>query len=77
MKRVYVREFYRRSGIARTTVSAAEKAAREKGFRFMILETGVQNTEAIALYQSMGYRQIENFGQFATDPVCLCMKKEI
>lgn len=71
LKRVYVREPFRRRGISRSL------AAREKGFRCMVLETGVQNTEAVALYENIGYEKIQNFGQFATDSFCLCMKKEL
>jgi ribosomal protein S18 acetylase RimI-like enzyme len=39
-----------------------EESARSAGRKRVILETGDQQPEAIALYESAGYERIEDFG---------------
>ncbi len=77
LKRVYVREEYRRRGIARQVLRAAEDAARARGKAYMVLETGAESAEALALYRSAGYEKIEPFGRFQGDPLCVCMRKQL
>ena len=77
LKRVYVREEYCRRGVARQVLRAAEEAARARGKTYMVLETGAESTEALALYGSAGYERSEPFGQFRGDPLCVCMRKAL
>ena len=62
LKRMYVRPAYRRRGLARQLLSAIEDRARALGYRRLLLETGSKQPEAVALYESHGYRRAENFG---------------
>jgi hypothetical protein len=42
-----------------------------------ILETGIKQPEAIALYQKSGYTIIPNYGQYTDVATSVCMKKLI
>lgn len=77
MKRVFVPQEFRRQGLARIVMRELEARALEKGCRFAVLETGVKQIEAIALYKSLGYEQIDNYGQYAGNSNSVCMKKTL
>ncbi|MEL7097779.1 MAG: GNAT family N-acetyltransferase [Pseudomonadota bacterium] len=55
IKRVYVAPEGRGQGAARALVTEAMARAREDGYRRMVLDTVSALTEAIALYESMGF----------------------
>ncbi|WP_269810145.1 GNAT family N-acetyltransferase [Kineosporia sp. NBRC 101677] len=67
MKRMYVRPAFRRRGLARKLLSAAEQRAVVLGYRRLVLETGDQQPEAVSLYQNSGYRPHQNFGIYADE----------
>lgn len=75
IKRLFVRPPFRKRGIARHLLVDLETLATTLGFRVVRLETGKLQPEAIALYQSSGYRPIEAFGEYANDPQSLCFEK--
>jgi putative acetyltransferase len=62
IKRMFVRLEYRNRKIAGLILQELESWSIEKGFSKFILETGPNQPQAVALYQSYGYRRIENFG---------------
>ncbi len=68
LKRMYVRPGHRRRGLARLIIAAVEDRARQLGYARVLLETGVQQPEAIALYESHGYRRITGFGHYRCEP---------
>jgi len=53
---VFVEEQARGSGLGRTLMDAAITRARERGARRMELDTNDSNAPAIALYESLGFR---------------------
>lgn len=55
IKRMYVTPDHRGRGIARAMLTALEHDARTRGARRLILETGVRNASAIALYTAGGF----------------------
>ncbi|MFC4334144.1 GNAT family N-acetyltransferase [Salininema proteolyticum] len=64
-KRIYVREHARRRGLARLIMEDLESTARDAGRSRVILFTGPEQPEAIAMYEAMGYTPIEPFGAYA------------
>lgn len=69
IKRMYVGPAGRRRGLARMMLAHLERTAAESGARRMVLETGMGQPEAIALYESAGYEPVEAFGYYADAPL--------
>lgn len=61
IKRMYVTPRYRGRGVARALLVALEDRARELGLRRVRLDTGDQQPDALHLYRSAGYVEIENY----------------
>lgn len=64
LKRMYVRNEHRRRGLAGMILAAAEQRAADAGYRRVLLETGLQQPEAMALYEANGYEPIVGFGHY-------------
>lgn len=77
LKRLYVREDRRRMGHSRVMMGAIEAAARRSGATSIVLETGTEQPAAIALYESLDYRRIAPYGQYAEDIRSICFAKNI
>ena len=59
MKRLYIRPEFRGQGLGKQLVSTLIDAARELGYKRMLLDTlPGKMDEAIALYRSFGFREI-------------------
>lgn len=61
MKRMYVRKKYRGKGIGRKLANKINKEARRIGYERMRLDTISTMVEAIHLYKSMGFKEIEPY----------------
>ncbi len=68
IKRMYVVPTAQRRGHARTMLAHLEATAREAGADVLVLETGAEQPEAIALYESSGYTPVEGFGLYKDEP---------
>jgi GNAT superfamily N-acetyltransferase len=77
IKRMFVRTERRGRGIAKSILSELEMWANELDFSECILETGLKQPEAIALYRKSGYETIPNYGQYSGVENSVCMKKII
>lgn len=77
VKRLFVRPQFRGNGIAREIMAAIEEAAARAGAVRLVLETGVEQPEALALYESLGYDRIEPYGEYMDDPRSVCFGKSL
>ena len=77
IKRMFVRAGHRGTGVAAALLAALEGEARRRGFRRAILETGIHQPEAIALYRRHGYRPIACYGDYALNPLSVCFGKSL
>ena len=77
LKRLFVQPGHRRKGFSRVLMGALEDVARTSGATRIILETGTEQPEAIALYRAIGYRDIPPYGEFSHDARSLCFAKEL
>src|SRR5687767_1686682 len=62
IKRVYVEPPFRRRGLAQLIVAALEDGAARAGHGAVVLNTGQQQPEAIALYGRLGYSSVPGYG---------------
>ncbi|WP_276979173.1 GNAT family N-acetyltransferase [Flavobacterium filum] len=77
IKRMYVPLDKRGQGIATLIVQALESWAKELGYSKCILETGVNQPEAIRLYKKNNYTIIPNYGQYAGMVNSVCFQKAL
>lgn len=77
IKRMYVAPRAQRAGHARRMLAHLEATARAAGFEAMVLETGDQQPEAIALYLSAGYEAIAPFGYYRDSPNNRCFARRL
>jgi putative acetyltransferase len=77
LKRIFVIKENRRQGLAKLILGKLEEAAKKKGYKTAVLETGVKQREAVSLYENHGYTVIENYGSYAGNDNSVCMKKAL
>lgn len=77
VKRVYVEPAFRRRGIARAVMAALEDGAARAGLRSVVLNTGRQQPEAVALYADLGYLPVEGYGVYACAPDAVFLGKDL
>jgi GNAT superfamily N-acetyltransferase len=77
IKRMYVRPHARGAGVSRLLLAALERAALTRGFTTIRLETGTRQPEAMGLYATAGYEEIEGFGAYADHPDSRCFEREL
>jgi GNAT superfamily N-acetyltransferase len=77
VKRMYVVPHGRRRGIGRRILHALEQLAVGFNYRAIRLETGLEQPEAIGLYESSGYHRIAAYGYHIGDPRSVCFEKTI
>ncbi|MFE3143715.1 GNAT family N-acetyltransferase [Streptomyces scopuliridis] len=77
IKRMYVIPEARGHGLARRLLATLEDNARAAGRTRMVLETGINLTEAISLYVSNGYGPCTKFGHYRFDELSRCYAKPL
>lgn len=77
LKRMYVRPQYRGQGLAKKLLEHLQEYTRERGIPLLRLETGIHQTEAIAMYEKFGFCRIPPFGEYTDDPISVCYEKKI
>lgn len=77
IKRMYVVPSARGRGLARQVLAHLEQTARAAGTEALVLETGLAQPEAIALYESSGYAPIAGFGYYCGSHLSRCFGKPL
>ena len=77
VKRMYVVPAAQRRGVGRRMLAHLEVTAAEAGIEVMVLETGMKQPEAIALYTSSGYEPIPGFGYYCGSELSRCFGRRI
>ena len=77
MKRMYVLPEERGKGIAGAILNRLEDWAREAGYHRAVLETGINQIEALGLYKKSGYEIISNYGQYEGLKTSVCFGKSL
>jgi putative acetyltransferase len=78
LKRMYVAPAVRGTGLGRRLLTALEAEARALGVRRLVLETGVRQTAALALYRATGFHPIALYGEYCLSPeTSICLGKEL
>ena len=78
LKRMYMSPTVRGKGLGRKLVAALENEARSLGAKRLILETGIRQAAAIALYRKCGFESIPLYGEYLLSPdTSLCLGKTI
>jgi putative acetyltransferase len=77
VKRMYVRPESRGYGIGRFILASIEGRASHLKLPMLRLETGIHNTEALALYRRRGFRDCAPFGDYEPDPLSVFMEKRV
>jgi GNAT superfamily N-acetyltransferase len=78
LKRMYVSPTARGRGLGRRLVAALEAEARALGVRRLVLETGVRQTAALALYRGTSFHPIPLYGEYRFSPeTSVCLGKDL
>lgn len=77
VKRMYVAEEARGRRLAVGVLRALEAEARRRGYREVVLETGVRQPAAIRLYEREGYRRIPAYPPYAAMANSVCYARAL
>lgn len=77
VKRMYVAPPARGTGLARRMLAHLEADAAAHGADAVVLETGLAQPEAMALYESSGYTPIPPFGHYQDSELNRCYAKAL
>ena len=77
VKRVWVDPPFRGNRIAQEMMILLEKKALEHGFSRLILQTRESMTEAVRLYEKLGYRRIRNYPPYDRLEDAVCFARDL
>jgi putative acetyltransferase len=77
LKRMYVHPSSRGGGVAKGILTLLESEASRLKCSLVMLETGPSSFDALAFYETSGYRRRGLFGGYADDPLSVFMEKRI
>jgi GNAT superfamily N-acetyltransferase len=78
LKRMYIIPAARGNGLGRRLLADLEAEARAVGARRLVLETGVWQAAALALYRGTGFDSIPLYGEYCLSPeTSVCLGKEL
>jgi ribosomal protein S18 acetylase RimI-like enzyme len=77
IKRVYVEPSFRRRGLAQRLMAELESSAARAGHRSVVLNSGQEQPEALALYDRLGYRPVRGYGVYACAPDAVFLGRDL
>lgn len=77
VKRMFVPLEHRGKGIASIVLKELEIWCKELNYKKCILETGINQPEAIKLYEKNHYKRIPNYGKYQNMATSVCFEKEL
>ena len=77
VKRMFVDKKSQGKGTASKILKELEFWTKELGYKKCILETGIKQTRAIALYKRNNFEIIENYGQYKHIKDSVCFQKNL
>lgn len=77
VKRIYVVPEVRGRGVGRQILDRLESEAAGLGISRLVLETGIHQLEAIALYTSAGFKPVPCWGEYASSSTSVCFEKSL
>lgn len=75
IKRMYVAASHRRRGLARVVLHHLEVTAQAAGYDGLVLESGLKQPAAIALYEAEGYVPVAGYGLYRCSPESVYLGK--
>lgn len=77
IKRMYTNPDFRKRGLATAIVKELESWARESGYSKAVLESSLEQNEALSVYEKSGYYRIPNYGQYVGVDNSVCYEKKL
>ena len=77
VKRMYVRPAYRGLGLGKAMLNHLAEYAQGRHVNVLRLETGIYQTEAIGLYERVGFQRRPPFGEYRDDPLSIYFEKHL
>lgn len=75
IKRMYTNPDFRKKGLATTIVKELEIWAKELNYTKAVLESSLEQNEALSVYEKSGYTRIPNYGQYIGIDKSICYEK--
>jgi GNAT superfamily N-acetyltransferase len=72
---MYTHPDFRKKGLATAIVKELEKWAKELNYKKAVLETSLEQNEALSVYEKSGYVRISNYGQYVGIEKSVCYEK--
>ena len=77
VKRMFVARAARGSGVATAILRALEEEARGMGVERLVLETGLEQPDAMRFYEREGYLSIPPFGPYVGSELSVCYARDL
>ena len=77
IKRMYTNPDFRKRGLASTIVKELETWAKELDYKKAVLESSLEQNEALSVYEKSGYVRIPNYGQYIGIDKSVCYEKTL
>ncbi|MDQ0595646.1 GNAT superfamily N-acetyltransferase [Chryseobacterium ginsenosidimutans] len=77
IKRMFTNLNFRKRGLATAIVKELENWAKESGYKKTVLESSLEQNEALSVYEKSGYYRIPNYGQYIGIDKSVCYEKLI